>query len=123
MELSFKQTHNVRADETAARLGSGRLEVYSTPSLAALIENTAMRCMQEHYPDAGYSVGCRLCIDHTKPSSVGETLTAEARIVGREGRTVNLAVTVTDSHEQTVGTCEHTRVIIDPERFMSKIRK
>ena len=44
-KLVFKQKHTVKPQETALAVGSGSLEVFSTPSLSALMENTAIQAL------------------------------------------------------------------------------
>jgi len=44
---SFIQTIIVTPDQTAEHLGSGLLPVFSTPAMIALMENTAMKCIND----------------------------------------------------------------------------
>ncbi len=47
----------VTETDTAAHLGSGLIAVYATPALVALMENAAVRTLEEHLPDGQTTVG------------------------------------------------------------------
>ena len=54
---SFTQTIQVSENQTATQYGSGLLDVFATPALIGLMENTAMRLIE--LPEGSSSVGDR----------------------------------------------------------------
>ena len=47
--ISLEQEKIVMDNETAEKIGSGGLHVFSTPMLIAFMENTAYNLIQKHY--------------------------------------------------------------------------
>ena len=110
--------HTVAENETAAILGSGGLPVYSTPSMICLMELTAYKLAEQ---TGHQTVGTKVSISHLKASKVGTELTAVAEVIEFEGRRILYKVTVADE-AGLVGEGTHERFIIDPERFMAKLK-
>lgn len=119
MNKQFSQTLIVKANQTAEQLGSGLLPVYSTPSLVAFMENTAMQLIE--LPDGGSSVGTVISVKHLKASKIGEELCCVATLVENEGRRYAFEIKVTDSKGDLVGEAQHERFVVDVQRFMSKL--
>lgn len=119
MNKKFTQTLIVNPKQTAENLGSGLLPVFSTPSLVAFMENTAMQMID--LPEGGSSVGTSISVKHLKASAIGETLTCEATLVEDEGRRYAFELKVTDSKGDIVGEGQHERFVVDIQRFMSKL--
>lgn len=110
--------HVAKESETAEVLGSGGLPVYSTPSMICLMELTAFKLAESK----GFqTVGTRVNISHIRACRPGTELTSLAEIVSVEGRKITYKVSVSDS-AGLIGEGEHERFVIDPERFMSKIK-
>jgi predicted thioesterase len=61
----------VTADLTAAVLGSGNVDVYSTPALIALLEAAAISALAGHLADGQTSVGTALDVRHLAATPVG----------------------------------------------------
>ena len=61
----------VTADLTAAALGSGSVDVYSTPALIALLEAAAINALAGHLPDGQTTVGTALDVKHLAATPVG----------------------------------------------------
>lgn len=110
--------HIVQENETADKLGSGGLAVYSTPSMIALMEHVSYLLAEK----MGHcTVGTKVNISHLRASKVGTALQATAEIIEMDGRRIEYAVKVEDA-QGTIGEGTHQRYIIDPERFMAKLK-
>lgn len=117
----FTQTHTVQPQETAAAIGSGSLEVFSTPSLGALMENTAVQAVKGELSEGETTVGAEIFIEHLKASKIGETLTATAEVKAHEGSSVFIHIEVKNEKNDLVGRAKHARVVVDPEKFMRRL--
>jgi len=116
---SFSQTIQVTENLTATQYGSGLLPVYATPALIALMENTAMQLID--LPEGSSSVGISVNMQHLKASPVGAIIQCTATISANEGRKYTFEIIATDSSGDIIGKAIHERVIVDIEKFMSKI--
>lgn len=119
MTKEISQTIIVNNKQTAANLGSGLLAVFSTPSLVAFMENTAMQLID--LPEGASSVGTSISVVHCKASAVGEQITCTATLVKQEGRKYNFELKAFDSKNELIGKGTHERFVVDIERFMSKL--
>ncbi|MFI3330804.1 MAG: thioesterase family protein [Rikenellaceae bacterium] len=120
--LEFKVTTTVDENLTALHMGSGDMRVYATPAMIALMENAAMKAVAEFIGEGNATVGTFMSASHIKASALGETITATATLTEVEGRKLSFRVSASDS-QGVVGEGEHTRFIVDREKFMSKITK
>ena len=112
--------HDVTAADTAAALGSGDLDVLATPRLLAWCEEAT--CAALDLPAQRTSVGTRVELEHLAASPVGATVTATAEVVHEDGRLVRFRVSAVDDRGTLVGTGEVRRVVVDRERFLSRLR-
>ena len=69
--LTGEATIIVRDDLTAAALGSGNVNVFSTPAMIALLEEAAVNALKGHLPPGMTSVGTRLDVRHMAATPVG----------------------------------------------------
>ncbi|MBQ7700479.1 MAG: thioesterase family protein [Clostridia bacterium] len=113
----------VSEKNTAASLGSGALEVFGTPFLAAMMENAAFKLMQNDLPEGKSSVGIKLDISHVSPSPVGIHVRAVAEVtnISENGRIADFKVTGYDD-AGLIGEGTHQRAVITVDRFMDKCR-
>ena len=118
-KLVFK--HTVKPQETALAVGSGSLEVFSTPSLSALMENTAIQALAPDLDEGETTVGAEMYVEHLKASKVGEILTAKAEVKAHEGRSIFITIEVKNECCDVVGRAKHTRVVVNPEKFMQRL--
>lgn len=107
---------------TAKAVGSGSLDVFATPMMIALMEQAACACLADGLEPGQTSVGTQIKISHTAASPVGAKVTAIATIEYVFGHKVEFKVTATDS-EKEIGNGTHTRIIVDAERFMTKVKE
>jgi fluoroacetyl-CoA thioesterase len=113
-------THTVTADDTARALGSGDLDVLATPRLLAWLEEAT--CAALDLPPERTSVGTRVELEHLAASPVGAEVTATAEVVHTDGRLVRFQVVAHDAGGTVLATGEVRRVVVDRERFLSRIR-
>ena len=122
--LSPGLTHTSRlttADTHSARhWGSGALDVFSTPAMAALMENAAMNAVNQALPEGSDTVGTQLNISHLRATPIGEPIEATALLRVVEGRKLEFDVTASDSRGE-IGRGTHTRFVVDREKFLKKI--
>jgi predicted thioesterase len=104
--------------DTAIAVGSGSLPVLGTPVLLAWCE--AATCAALDLRDGQTSVGTRVSLEHLGASPVGATVSVTASVSYADGRLVRFAVEARMG-DKLVGTGEITRVVVDAERFMSRL--
>lgn len=104
----------------ASAVGSGGLNVFATPSMVALMENAAMNCVAPYLPEGSTTVGAEISTTHIKPSALGATIKAVAKLTAVEGRKLLFDVEAYDG-DNCIGKGTHVRFIVDIERFISKL--
>lgn len=102
---------------TANSVGSGLLEVFSTPMMIALMENAAINALRLE-PDQS-SVGTYLDVRHLAATPVGMKVWAEAEVVEADGRRLVYKIEAYDEKEK-IGEGRHERFIVQSEKFMKK---
>ncbi len=117
-----KHEEKVELDNTAAKFGSGLVEVYATPAMIALMEKTAMLSVIPYLPTGHGSVGTEVNVKHLKATPIGQTVTCESELIEVDGRKLIFKVVARDE-EGEIGHGTHTRFIIDTAKFMAKLQK
>ena len=108
--------------DTALAVGSGSLPVLGTPVLLAWCE--AATCAALDLPDGSTSVGTRVSLEHLAASPVGAAVSVAATVSYADGRLVRFTVEARQTApgpEKLVGSGEVTRVVVDAERFLSRL--
>ncbi len=118
--LSASGTTIVKAENTAASMGSGDLPVFATPAMVALMEHAAMQAVSKALPDEATTVGAEMNVSHIKPSGIGARITAMAVLTRIEGRKLTFQVGARDEAGM-IGEGTHVRYVVDRVRFLSKI--
>ena len=114
--LTGEQTTTVTEETTARHLGSGGVGVFSTPSMIALMEYSAVTAIDPHLPEGQASVGTEVCIKHLKATPLGQQVRAQAEVIEIDRRRVLFKVQAWDE-KQLIGEGTHTRFVIDVARF------
>ena len=102
---------------TAKAVGSGLLEVFSTPAMVSLMEQAAVNAL--NLPAGQSSVGTSLNITHTAATPLGAAVSATAELIEIDRRRLVFHVEVCDEAGK-VGEGKHERFIIDVEPFLAK---
>ncbi|MGF6907318.1 thioesterase family protein [Fusobacterium sp. PH5-44] len=112
----------VEEKETAKNIGSGNVEVYSTPMMIAFMENTALKLVQNELADGEATVGTAVNITHLKANAVGDKVKCTAILEKIEGKKLSFLVKVT-YNDEVIGEGTHERFIINEKKFMEKVKR
>ncbi|MGZ4592735.1 MAG: thioesterase family protein [Actinomycetes bacterium] len=110
----------VGAGDTARALGSGDLEVLATPRLLAWCEAATLAAVGALEPDRS-TVGTRVELEHLRASAVGQQVELAAELVHVDGRLLRFEVAAVDGSGVLVGRAVITRVLVDRQRFLSRL--
>lgn len=121
LEIGIKGSSSctVTLNDTAKALGSGGLDVLSTPKLIALMENAALLSVRPCLEEGSDTVGTLLNVKHLAATPVGMTVRAEAELIEIDRRRLVFSVKAWDEVE-LVGEGTHERFIVDMEKFTNK---
>ena len=121
LETGIKGTRTVTVNEdnTAKAMGSGTLDVFATPALIALMEETCWRSVANELEESCGTVGTLLEIRHTAPTPVGMKVTCESTLTEVDGRRLVFEVIARDA-KGVVGEGKHERFVVQNEKFQVK---
>jgi len=109
----------VNASLLASSVGSGGMEVFSTPSLLALMESAAREAVEALLPAEQTTVGVRVDVQHLAATPLGAHVRAHAELTQVEGRRLVFHVTAFDEQEK-IGEGTHERMVVDPARLLAR---
>ncbi len=112
----------VGEEQTAPRVGSGRVRVLATPVMINMMEAAALDAIESLLPAGHQSLGTHLDVGHYAATPVGMTLRATAEVTKIDGRNVEFRVEAFDDRER-IGDGTHTRVVVNVDRFDQRIQK
>ena len=118
----FKENYLVQEDNTAKNMGSGDLDVLATPSLVAFMENAAKNYLNIFLTDELGSVGSNININHLAPTLVGKEITVQGKITEIIKEKIIIFSLEAYEEDKKIGDATHTRVIINNEKFLSKLK-
>ena len=117
----FETHYTIKGENSAKSMGSGDLEVLSTPSLVAFMENSAKNYLNNFLNEELGSVGSNININHLAPTLIGKNIIVKGsikEIIKEKIIIFNLEVYESDTQ---IATANHTRVIINNKIFMEKL--
>lgn len=109
----------VTEDITAKALGSGDLDIFATPAMIALMEQTACDSVADKLEEGTCTVGTSVNVLHVSPSPVGMMVRCESKLVKVDGKTLKFSLKVFDELG-LIGAGEHERFIVNMEKFQAK---
>ena len=109
----------VTKELSAQSVGSGLLPVYATPSMIALMENTAFESVAQYLEEGCGTVGTSLNVKHVAATPVGMKVTCETELVKVDGRALTFEVKAYDECG-LIGEGTHERFIITEDKFLAK---
>ena len=115
-------TFTVSDEDTALAVGSGSLPVLGTPRLLAWCEAATCAAVEPALAEGETSVGTRVQLEHLAASPVGAEVEVTAATAYVDGRLHRFTVAARHTADgRVVASGEVTRVVVDAERFLSRI--
>ena len=121
LEAGIKGTKEIMVtnENTAKTRGSGTLDVFATPAMIALMENTAYESVASELEEGSGTVGTALNVKHVAATPVGMKVTCETELIKVDGRALTFSVKAFDE-KGLIGEGEHERFIVFNEKFQAK---
>ena len=110
----------VGTNDTAPRVGSGRIAVLATPVMINLIEEAALAAVEDRLPEGKQSLGTHLDVSHLAATPTGMKVTATAELIAVDGRKLTFKVSARDGRD-LIGEGHHHRVVVTAESFSRRI--
>ncbi|MBR0352643.1 MAG: thioesterase family protein [Oscillospiraceae bacterium] len=104
---------------TARVFGSGELDVYATPAMIALAEETALKSVADRLEPGQGTVGTRVDVAHLAATPLGMKVRCETDLIEIDRRRLTFSVRVFDEVEK-IAEGTHERFVIDNEKFLKK---
>ena len=120
--IKGKQQVTVSEKNSARTMGSGTLDVFATPAMVALMEETCWKSVQDELEEGQGTVGIHLDIAHSAATPLGMTVICESELTAVEGRKLTFRVTARDEKD-VIGEGTHLRFIIENEKFQEKANR
>ena len=121
MEIGIIGTQKVTVteDKTAKAMGSGELNVFATPAMIALMENTAYKSVAEYLEPGQGTVGTLMNVSHVAATPMGMQIKCETKLVEIDRRRLVFEVKASDE-KGLIGEGTHERFIVDNAKFMAR---
>ena len=111
----------VTPEMSAARVGSGLVDVFATPMMVALIEQTCYESVLPYLDEGQGTVGTLVNVAHTAATPIGMRVWCESELVEVDRRRLVFKVKAFDECGP-IGEGSHERFIIDTAKFFEKVK-
>ena len=111
----------VTPEMSAARVGSGLVDVFATPMMIALVEKTCNESVLPFLDEGQGTVGTLVNVAHTAATPIGMRVWCESELVEVDRRRLVFKVKAFDECG-AIGEGSHERFIIDTAKFIEKVR-
>jgi predicted thioesterase len=109
----------VTPEMSAARVGSGLVDVFATPMMIALIEKTCNESVLPYLEEGQGTVGTLVNVAHSAATPIGMRVWCESELVEVDRRRLVFKVKAFDECGP-IGEGSHERFIIDTAKFAAK---
>lgn len=127
MEIDIPKGHKgekevvVNLQNTAKAYGSGLIEVFATPAMVALMEETAHTSVQDFLKEGMVSVGTEINVKHIKATPLGMKVRCHSVLEKVEGKRLFYRLEAFDEVGK-IGEATHTRYIVDAIKFVERLK-
>ena len=111
----------VTPEMSAARVGSGLVDVFATPMMVALIEQTCYESVLPHLDEGQGTVGTLVNVSHLSATPIGMRVWCESELTEVDRRRLVFSVKAYDDCG-LIGEGTHERFVIDTAKFMEKLK-
>ena len=109
----------VTVENTAKTMHSGTLDVFATPAMIALMEQTAYESVAGELEEGYGTVGTMLNVKHVSATPLGMKVTCESTLTKIDGRALTFEVKAFDERG-LIGEGTHERFLVQNEKFQAK---
>ena len=92
-------------------------DVFSTPSMISLMEQTSVRLTEPYLDENEQSVGIHVDVRHMAATQIGQSVTITAEIQEVKDGKIRYAVTAFNDQGVKIGEGRHRRAVIDQKKF------
>lgn len=110
----------VTPEMSAARVGSGLVDVFATPMLVALVEQTCYESVLPHLDEGQGTVGTLVNVTHVSATPIGKRVWCDSELTEVDRRRLVFSIKAYDECG-LIGEGTHERFIIDTAKFMHKL--
>ena len=110
----------VTPEMSAARVGSGLVDVFATPMLVALVEQTCYESVLPYLDEGQGTVGTLVNVSHVSATPIGRRVWCDSELTEVDRRRLVFSVKAYDE-AGLIGEGTHERFIIDTAKFMEKL--
>ena len=120
IEIGIKghQETIVGENNVATNVGSGKVKVFSTPMMIALMEKAACLSIEPFLEEGQSSVGTHVDVSHLSATPVGMKVWADSEVVAIDRRKITFSVKAYDERG-LIGEGTHDRFIINIDKFQT----
>ena len=109
----------VAKENTAAGIGSGSLEVFSTPMMILLMEESCFMSVNDILEEGFTTVGTCVNVKHLSATPLGMKVVIKSELIKVDGRALTFKVEAYDE-KGLIGEGIHERFIVNNEKFQAK---
>ena len=109
----------VTKQNTAAGIGSGSLEVFSTPGMILLMEESCFMSVSDKLDEGFTTVGISVDVKHLSATPLGMKVEIKSELIKIDGRALTFKVEAYDE-KGLIGEGIHERFIVNNEKFQAK---
>jgi predicted thioesterase len=115
--LSNQLEEHVTDANSTLSVGSGMLEVYSTPSMIALVEKTSLKCIDPYLEKEQTSIGGLVNVLHLRSTTIGKQVLCKSEVKSVDKKKIEFYVEVYEN-DLLIGKGTHTKFIVNRVSFM-----
>ncbi|MCU4165365.1 thioesterase family protein [Carboxylicivirga caseinilyticus] len=118
----FEKEIKVSDKDLATKLGTAHIELVSTSSLIAYLEQCCAEMTDEYLLDGLVTVSAEVNFKHLHPVKTGETIYCRSILKFIDTNKLFFDIVVTNSKEISIGIGAHERYIVDRKSFLGEVK-